>query len=48
MAFAKHFLKRNDNSTLATLIAYDLQAGTYVQHARSHPENRQRWCAQFA
>ncbi|MDR1349665.1 MAG: class I SAM-dependent methyltransferase, partial [Zoogloeaceae bacterium] len=48
MAFARNLLKRNDNPVMATGIAYDLQAGSYLQHALENPENRQRWCAQLA
>ncbi|MDR0674498.1 MAG: hypothetical protein LBF93_12805 [Zoogloeaceae bacterium] len=48
MAFARRFLGRDDNLTLATLIAYDLQTGSYVRHAQSHTENWQHWGAQLA
>jgi hypothetical protein len=36
------------NHVLATLIAYDLQAGSYVEGARRDPEAKQRWCQQLA
>ena len=36
------------NNLLATLVAYDLQAGSYISAARSHPENKRRWCRQLA
>lgn len=35
------------NTTSATLIAYDLQSGTYVQAATKNPEANLRWCAQL-
>jgi len=36
------------NEQIATLIAYDLQAGTYVEEVRANPEENQRWCRQLA
>jgi SAM-dependent methyltransferase len=36
------------NSPIATLIAYDLQAGAYIEGARSNPEYRAHWCGQLA
>lgn len=36
------------NSPIATLIAYDLQAGSYIDGARANPEARVRWCSQLA
>jgi hypothetical protein len=36
------------NHVLATLIAYDLQAGSYVEGARKDPEAKLRWCQQLA
>jgi hypothetical protein len=36
------------NSVTATLVAYDLQAGSYVEHARSHPDVAARWGGQLA
>lgn len=36
------------NSPASTLIAYDLQAGTYIAGARANPEARARWCGQLA
>jgi SAM-dependent methyltransferase len=36
------------NSPIATLIAYDLQAGSYIDGARANPEARVRWCDQLA
>lgn len=48
MEYARRLLCRNDNLAAATLIAYDLQAGSYVQHALSDPEGKSRWCVQLA
>ena len=36
------------NDLLATLVAYDLQAGSYVSAAHSNRERNQRWCRQLA
>ena len=36
------------NNLLATLVAYDLQAGSYISAARAHPENNRRWSRQLA
>ncbi len=36
------------NDLLATLVAYDLQAGTYVSAARSDRERNRLWCSQLA
>lgn len=36
------------NLPLATLIAYDLQAGSYVKAARANPQYRAQWCNQLA
>ncbi|MFZ5589816.1 MAG: methyltransferase domain-containing protein [Pseudomonadota bacterium] len=36
------------NSVVATLIAYDLQAGSYVAGVRANPEGNSLWCAQLA
>lgn len=48
MEYARRTLGRSENLTAATLIAYDLQAGAYIQHARSDPAGKQRWCTQLA
>lgn len=52
MAFAREALEAEGlakrNQRLATLIAYDLQAGTYVEGARANPEEKYRWCRQLA
>lgn len=36
------------NRTLATLVAYDLQSGSYAAYARQNPEERWRWTEQLA
>lgn len=36
------------NDLFATLVAYDLQAGSYVSAARSDRERNRRWCSQLA
>lgn len=36
------------NTTTATLIAYDLQSGSYVQAANESPSDNSRWCTQLA
>ena len=48
MAFAREAAGSTTNATIATLIAYDLQAGTYNAQVRQNPEINQRWCEQFA
>jgi len=52
MAYAREALKTQGvagrNQRLATLIAYDLQAGTYVEGARANPAEKRRWCRQLA
>ena len=52
MAFAREALQAEGadgrNQRLATLVAYDLQAGTYVEGTRKHPEQKQRWGRQLA
>lgn len=48
MARAREISGTAANSPLATLIAYDLQAGTYNELARRQPELNARWSAQLA
>lgn len=52
MAYAREALKiqgvEGRNQRLATLIAYDLQAGAYVEGARANPVEKRRWCRQLA
>lgn len=39
---------KEGNDLLATLLAYDLQAGSYVSGARANPEGNRCWCRQLA
>jgi SAM-dependent methyltransferase len=48
MEFARRIAGRSGNSTIAALIAYDLQAGSYVAGVRANPEHNARWCSQLA
>ena len=48
MAWARDNLLEGDNELISTLIAYDLQAGTYVDDARQNPEYVTSWCKQLA
>lgn len=41
-------LQGGGNSPVATLIAYDLQAGTYINFARANPDHRVKWGGQLA
>jgi SAM-dependent methyltransferase len=36
------------NHPIATLVAYDLQAGSYVDKVRANPEYNKSWCDQLA
>src|SRR2546423_686648 len=48
MEYARTVTGSADNLTTATLIAYDLQAGSYVAATRANPKENDRWCAQIA
>lgn len=48
MAYARHVARSVENSPSAILIAYDLQAGSYIGEARRDPDGNVRWCAQLA
>lgn len=48
MEYARQTASALGNSPITTLIAYDLQAGTYIAGARANPEGRVRWCEQLA
>ncbi|WP_218104326.1 hypothetical protein, partial [Methylophaga muralis] len=43
MEFARLNNQKENNSTLASLIAYDLQAGSYVAWNNAHPEVQAAW-----
>ncbi len=48
MEYARQTSNMLGNSPIATLIAYDLQAGSYIDGARANPAARVRWCDQLA
>ena len=48
MAYARTVAGASGNSTVATLVAYDLQAGSYVAAVRQNRAYAVRWCAQLA
>jgi hypothetical protein len=48
MAWARANSTVSDNTLVSTLIAYDLQAGTYVDAARKNPVYIDLWCKQLA
>jgi hypothetical protein len=48
MQYARMKLGRDENLQVATLIAYDLQAGSYITQARAAPDKHDRWCTQIA
>ena len=54
MAYARNVLGKTisggggRNHRLATLVAYDLQAGTYVEITRNNPDFNQQWCKQLS
>lgn len=48
MEYARKELGEDANLPVATLIAYDLQAGSYVDFARSNPANNNKWCQQLS
>jgi SAM-dependent methyltransferase len=48
MAAARRRDGRAWNSMAATLVAYDLQSGSYVDQAKANPVSHAAWCAQIA
>lgn len=53
MEWCRDYFRRADeslegNNLLATLVAYDLQAGSYVSGVRADRERNRRWCRQLA
>ena len=48
MAWARATSSLADNMLVCTLVAYDLQAGTYVEGARENPDYINKWCTQLA
>ena len=47
MEYARNINMDDSNSTLATLIAYDLQAGSYIDRVRKFPSQNIDWCKQI-
>ena len=48
MAWARANSASAGNELVSTLVAYDLQAGSYVAYARENPGYINNWCAQLA
>lgn len=48
MEYARQTTSAHANSPVFTLIAYDLQAGSYIAGAKANPEARIQWCGQLA
>lgn len=48
MAYARAMLGGAGNALDATLIAYDLQAGSYAARVRASRSDNERWCRQLA
>lgn len=48
MAYARANSMGDKNSVASTLVAYDLQAGNYVDEARRNPKYINGWCEQLA
>ena len=49
MAFARQQCNsdKSVNETIATLIAYDIQSGMYINNAMENPEFNRKWCEQL-
>jgi ubiquinone/menaquinone biosynthesis C-methylase UbiE len=48
MEYARRTLGMRSNMAIASMIAYDLQAGSYIQGALEDPEGKAQWCRQLA
>jgi len=48
MEYARREAGAEDNFLAATLVAYDLQSGSYVTHVTADRESNDHWCAQLA
>lgn len=48
MAWARANSTRSENTLVSTLVAYDLQAGSYVAGTRDNPKYINQWCDQLA
>lgn len=47
MAYARSAMSSDSNAIDATLIAYDLQAGSYLERERANPSYSAQWCEQL-
>jgi SAM-dependent methyltransferase len=47
MEFARNFSGSDENKIIATLLAYDLQSGSYVNRVRKFPTQNTTWCKQI-
>jgi ubiquinone/menaquinone biosynthesis C-methylase UbiE len=45
MAWAREKFPERGNSPLTTQIAYDLQAGSYIQYAEENPKQKEKWAS---
>jgi SAM-dependent methyltransferase len=48
MEYARRETGSSVNTDVATLIAYDLQAGSYIDASRANPDGNALWCNQLA
>jgi SAM-dependent methyltransferase len=48
MEYARSEAGSSVNTSVATLVAYDLQAGSYIAGVRANPEGNALWCNQLA
>jgi SAM-dependent methyltransferase len=48
MMFARSIAGESINETQATLIAYDMQSGRYIERVKKDPEFNDAWCQQIA
>ena len=48
MEYARREAGSEVNILAATLVAYDLQTGSYVDHVSANQESNDRWCSQLA
>lgn len=48
MQYARNLVGSDENSLIATLIAYDLQSGSYVADVHENPESKLQWSQQLA
>lgn len=48
MAWARNHIGSKTNETIISLIAYDLQAGSYVKFSEENPDYQKKWCRQLS